>query len=236
MAGEMIQDIDEVLALKASAKSARDRRNWRAAIGDLEEALGLLQEHLPSDPAPTPSWLAAELADTYGIVGGVQRRWGLSLSPIDPDRQRHLSDSADAYDKGFRYEERLGPNEASTYNRINRLVGRVLLDPQVLQAGGDPNLDGELQKAEEIVTEQLRSIRQRDPWAYCDLGTIRLLRGKADALDAFHALDRLRPRPPTFVYESTLATIEQLSDAAGSIRPTLADAVNLLRRSVRYSS
>jgi hypothetical protein len=229
----MIKNVkDEVLGLKASAKTARDEKNWPDAMDDLNEALGLLKNHMPSDPAPTPGWLASELADTYGIVGGIQRRWGLSLSPTDPDRQSHLSKSVQAYDEGFRYEEKLGPNETSTYNRINRLVGRVLRDPQVLRADADLNLDGELQKAEELVTEQVHSIRQRDPWAYCDLGTIQLLRGKADALDALHALDRLRPRPQGFVYESTLDTLQELSNVAGSIRPALADAVNLLRRSV----
>jgi tetratricopeptide (TPR) repeat protein len=230
----MNQDRDEALALKASAKSARDDGNWREAIHYLDKALDLLRNDLPSDPALTPSRLASELADTYGIVGGVERRWGLSATGVD--RHGHLKASVAAYDDGFRYEQLLGPREASTYNRINRLVSRVLLDPRVLLADGDPTLDfdGELRKAEAILIEQLRTMRQRDPWAYCDLGMIRLLGGEAEALNAFHELDRLRPRPPEFVYKSVLDTIESLSEVAWRIRPGLADAVTLLQRSVRH--
>jgi len=227
----MTEDLDGVLALKASAKSARDDEDWSEAIEDLQEAIDLLQRRLPEPPAPVPSWLAAELADTYGIVGGVEKRWGLSLTGAD--RHRHLQASVAAYDQGFRYEHDLEANDASTYNRINRLVGRVLLEPGILQGeGADLDLDGELEKAETILTEQLRSMRQKDPWAYCDLGTIRLLRDKPDALATIHELDRLRP--PEFVYDSALATIEPLSEVASSYRPRLAEAVSLLRRSARY--
>jgi tetratricopeptide (TPR) repeat protein len=230
----MIQDRDEVLALKASAKSARDDGDWQEAIGYLDEALDLLRQHLPREPAMTPSRLASDLADTYGIIGGVERRWGLSST--GHDRRLHLSASVAAYDHGFRYEELLGPREASTYNRINRLVGRVLLDPRVLLADGDPTLDfdGELRRAEAVITDQLGTMRQRDPWAYCDLATIRLLRGEDDALATFQELDRLRPRPPEFVYRSVLDTLEPLSEVAWRIRPGLADAVNLLQRSVGH--
>ncbi len=228
----MVEDLDEVLALKASAKSARDDKEWEGAISDLEEAIDLLEERMPEVPTRAPSWLKAELADTYGMMGGIQRRWALLLN--GGDRQRHLAMSVAAYDEGFRYEQDLQPNDASTYNRINRLVGRVLLDPHVLQEDGDTasEVAEELRKAEEILTEQIGSARQKDPWGYCDLGTIRLLRGTPDALLTFYELDRLRP--PAFVYDSALATLEPLCEVASDLRPDLAQAVAQLRRSARY--
>jgi len=226
----VFEEFDEVLALKASSKSARDDGDWEGAIGDLEEAVDLLRGCAPDSLTRLPSRLASELADTYGLIGGVQKRWGLLLD--GEDRQRHLKESIAAYDKGFGYEKDLAPGDASTYNRTNRLVGRVLLDPHVLQGDRGARMDDELREAEETLTEQLKSVRRKDPWGYSDLGTIRLLRGSADALSVYDDLDRLRP--PAFVYESTLATLEPLSEVASALRPGLIQAVAQLRRSARF--
>lgn len=221
----MDEELDEVLALKASAKRARDQEYWDEAIGDLQEAISLLQARQDTAPPPWPSWLSADFADAYGLMGGVERRWGLSLGGAE--RERHLAASVAAYDKGFGYEEDLPPSEANTYNRVNRLVGRVLRDPDVLVAV--PGISAELEAAEEVLTKQIESVRQKDPWAYCDLGTIRLLLGKPDALPTFSELDRLRP--PAFVYDSTLATLEPLCEVAAAARPDVRQAVAQLRSS-----
>ena len=225
----VVDDLDEVRALKAGAKSARDDGDWDSAIADLSDAIDLLQDRL-KEPSAAPGWLKAELADTFGMVGGIEKRWGLELE--GEQRRRHLKASVDAYDMGFNYEQGLDPGDANTYNRINRLVGRVLLDKNVLR-GGDgaaPEFAEGLRKAEEIVTKEIETARQRDPWAYCDLGTVRLLRGKPDALSVFHDLERLRP--DSFVYESVLNTLQPLSDVASDLRPDLAIAVAQMRRSL----
>lgn len=227
----MVDDLDEVLALKASAKSARDDGDWEGAISDLEEAIHLLNR-MAETSTPMPSWLASELADTYGMIGGIHKRWGLLLDGAE--RQRHLKASLEAYDEGFRYEQDLQLNDANTYNRVNRLVGRVLLNPRVLQKDGDAASETaeELQKAEEILIEQIGSARQKDPWAHADLGTVQLLLDSPNALSALHALDRLRPQ--AFVYDSALTTLEPLCEVASDLRPNLAQAVAQLRRSARH--
>jgi hypothetical protein len=223
----MDENLDEVLALKASAKSARDDQDWGGAIGDLHEAISILSARKREAPFPLPSWLAAELADTYGLMGGIERRWGLTLS--NQERERHLKASVAAYDEGFAYEKGLPRNKANTYNRVNRLVGRVLLNPDVLEENGraDPDFFGELGQAEDILTKQIESVRQKDPWAYCDLGIIRLLLGKPDALVTFNELDRLRP--PAFVYDTTLTTLQPLYEVAADVRPDLGQVVDRLR-------
>jgi Tetratricopeptide Repeats-Sensor len=225
--------LDQVLALKASAKSARDDDDWEGAVSDLQEALDLLRDHMAEAPQPAPSGLASELADTYGLIGGIQRRWGLQLN--GEERERHLQESVAAYDEGFSYERDLPPNEANTYNRVNRLIGRVLLDAHVLEKDGDavPEFTDELRSAEEVLTQEIGSTRQKDPWAYCDLGTVQLLLGKPDALSTFHLLGRLRP--PAFVYDSTLASLQLLSEVASDLRPDMAQAIAQVRRSARYS-
>lgn len=226
----MVDEFDDVLALKASAKSARDHGDWMGAIGDLKEAVFLLQRRTPDPSTRLPSRLAAQFADTYGLIGGVQRRWGLQLD--GRARQQHLEESIAAYDQGFHYEKDLGLSDASTYNRVNRLVGQVLIDPHVLEGSRDATIENDLQQAEEILIEQFKPVRRKDPWAYFDLAVIRLLRGVPDALSVYNDLDRLRP--PAFVYESALATLEPLAEVASDLRPDLVPAIARLRRSARF--
>jgi len=227
----MPDDLDDVLALKASAKSARADKDWANAIEDLEEAVQLLRQDWPDAATRHRNVLASELADSYGMLGGIHRRWG--LSQMGADRQHHLKESTANYDQGFLYEKSLDASDASTYNRINRLVSRVLQDPNVLLADDPTGLDvkHELEQAEEIVIEQLESVRRKDPWAHCDLGVIHLLLGRPGALHSFHAIDRLHPKP--FVYESILDTLEPLSAVASKLRPELAEAVRIVRNSAR---
>lgn len=230
----MVEDLDRVVALKASAKSARNDEEWEEAISDLNEAVQLLNDRA-KESASMPSRLASDLADTYGMIGGIEKRWGLQM--VGADRRRHLTESVAAYDKGFRYEQGLGPKYANTYNRVNRIIGRVLLDPSVLGKGDSahPDISADLEEAEDVLNEQIESMgRRKDPWAYCDLGTVRLLRGEPDALAAFRKLEPLRP--PSFVYESTLATLQPLCEVASDLRPDLVLAVTQLQRSARYSN
>lgn len=228
----MVENLDQVLALKASAKSSRDYGDWDDAIHDLKDIIQLLDERAEESPS-MPSWLASEFADTYGMIGGIEKRWGLETH--GEERRDHLKESVAAYDMGFGYERDLEPNDANTYNRVNRIVGRVLLDPNVLgkDSGAILEIAEDLRMAEEVLTEQIGSGRKKDAWAYCDLGVVRLLRGKPDALAAFRDLDRLRP--PPFVYESAITTLEPLCEAASNLRPALVQAVTQLQRSARQS-
>jgi hypothetical protein len=225
-----------VVSAKARAKSARDDRDWQDAIDILSDWIDRVQDVKEQIAQHPIGRMEAELADLYGLVGGTQRRWGLESQ--GPDRDSHLAASVRAYDEGFRYEQTLKAKDASSYNRINRLVGRVLLDPSVLQAAetapAEVDMTHELGEAEEILTGQIASGRQGDPWAYCDLATVRLLRGTPDALATLQKLFDLRPL--TLVYESTLDTLEPLAQAAADIRPDLAAGVTQLRRATEYAS
>ena len=130
----MDEHLDRVRTLKAAAKSARDDQKWEEAISYLQDAITILKTRVPDASSPRPTWLASQLADTYGLMGGIERRWGLMLE--SQERQRHLEASLAAYNAGFAYEKGLQPSEENTYNRVNRLVGRVLLDPGVLEKDG----------------------------------------------------------------------------------------------------
>lgn len=119
----MVDILDEVLALKASAKSFRDDGDWEGALTDLQESIDLLLE-LKADVSPSAaSRLDSEFADTYGLIGGIKRRWALELD--GEERRRYLETSLAAYDEGFGYERNLRPTDANTYNRVNRLASIV---------------------------------------------------------------------------------------------------------------
>lgn len=95
-------------------------------------------------------------------------------------------------------------------------------------------LDEQIGIVEKMLEEQIGDgSRQKDPWAYADLGTVRLLRGKPDALAAYRELEQLRP--PKFVYDSTLTTLQPICEVASDLRPDLLQAVAQLRRSARHS-
>jgi hypothetical protein len=226
-------DLDEIRSLKAAAKSARVDKDWQSAIDELDEAIALLRDLLMEASGQSSVTLSSELADAFGMIGGIERRWGLELDGTE--RRLHLELSVAAYDEGFEHEQHLDPKHASTYNRINRLVGRVLMSPRALDGEGDTTTDvpEQLRIAADVLVEQLGSAREKDPWVYCDLGMIRLLLGRSDALLTYHELERLRP--PAFVFKSALETLRPLSEAASELRPDLPLAVAQLERAERYA-
>jgi hypothetical protein len=233
MSEQLEKTLEGVRSLKASAKSARDDGDWVDAVAVLHEAIAWLRDVRGSVALGFEERLDAELADTYGQIGGIERRWGLGST--GEDRRDHLRRSQDAYDCGFALEQNLETREASIYNRINRLVGRVLLHPEVLENAPVDDVDvlAELGVAEVILDDHIAGPRRQDPWAFCDVGTIRLLRG-TDYQPVVRALERLQP--PRFVYESWLSTLRPLSEVASTIRPGLLDVVRQVERAARYGN
>jgi hypothetical protein len=177
----------------------------------------------------TRARMTSELADSFGMMGGIERRWG--LEEHGHQRRRHLEASAAAYDSGFDIEAELATGAATTYNRINRLVGQVLLDPQRL-AGAE--LARGLADAQQIVADQLSGARAKEPWAFADLVTIKLLRGDGSWATSLTRLDELKP--PVEVYESMLTTLRPLAESASVVRPDLTAAVDRVQRSARNAS
>ena len=179
--------------------------------------------------------LASELADSYGMIGGIERRWGLSLDGTD--RQRHLEHSCGRVRPGFSHEQDLDPHVASTYNRINRLVGRVLLNPHVLDDTTTSCLDvtEELGKAHEILVEQLRSARREG-----SMGVLRSCPDPAPPRRARRAVDLLRARTAYVLRSSSMRVRSRRSSRCRrwhrDLRTDLPTAVAQLQRAARYAA
>ncbi len=210
--------------LKTRAKNRRDLglRGYPRAVTILDQAIAKLREQIgTTSTGGSRSQLASELADCYGIQGGIQRRWGLELAGGAQDedhRLEHLAASVEAYDKGYAFESAKEFGIVNSYNLVNRLISRILYDPRVLfdpaVATSPPNVEvldvsAKLQEAEEIVRKQLRLERRGDVWALSDLALLRLLLDRDDADSSYG--DFTAASPPDFAYGSAIDTLEELS-------------------------
>jgi len=178
--------------LKDLAREQRDRGDFKGAIRTLKEAI---------DRA------GAELADLHGIMGGTQRQQG------------DLTAAASAYDAGFHLDERY--HAASSYNALNRLLTRVLLEPRSLmnpdllrvnQNLEFVNVRQALSEFQKQLERQVKDKRSHDFWCAGDLIVAAALngdlRGAARAVKRFDACS-----PPAFArdaYRNTLAALAQL--------------------------
>jgi hypothetical protein len=204
-------------ALKALAENKPElaNKNFDAARAAINKAI----DHLKTLGAPDPDstvraseveiTIAEQFADCWGILGGVYRAQG----------NEYLSAAKDAYDEGNKYESSARFNILSTYNRVNRLVVRILIDPFLLS---DPppvvdDMPGSVKKTmRELLSEtdteierQLGAGRSDRVWAIADQIMVRLL-GDSPKVDiALNDLDESAGNK-TFVYDSTLKVIRDL--------------------------
>jgi hypothetical protein len=238
--------IQRIRELKTEAKNRRDRglRRYPRAVELLHDAIQLGKADLDAiepgkaDPAGSSATevqaqLAVELADCHGLLGGVERRWALE-GPAE-DRAAHLLASISAYDDGCKLEADERHGIVNSYNRVNRLLVRLLLQPELLGSRGTVDLGGgtdpldvreELAATATAIADQLAGPRRGDHWAMADLALIQVLLDQADAVTAYARFNAASP--PDYVYTSVLAGLRPLADLPLSSAPTLRNAVRSL--------
>ena len=194
--------------LKTQAKNRRDLGRWERAAVLLKQAIDLAEEEYRSTKAD--EWrttMASELADCWGMIGGVQRRWAFDSS--DPnERNKHLDLSIEAYDKGYFYEQKSSSDRSSTYNMLNRLLVRLLRDSSMLTADpreGTMDVRAELEK----VAQRIGGGAPDNVWTAADMALLNVLLQRQDAASAFAAFEHLKP--PDFARQSALDVIAPLA-------------------------
>jgi hypothetical protein len=212
--------IQRIRELKTEAKNRRDRglRGYPRAVELLNDAIRLGKTQLAgSSSAEVQAQLAVELADCHGLLGGVERRW--ALEGPEEDRAAHLLASISAYDDGCRLEDDKRCGIVNSYNRVNRLLVRLLLQPECLDLGGTVDLGAgtvaldvrqELAATATALAAQLVGPRRGDHWAMADLALIQVLLDQADAVTAYAGFNAASP--PDYVYTSVLAGLRPLAD------------------------
>jgi tetratricopeptide (TPR) repeat protein len=201
---EALEAIKEGDNEQAAEEFESAREAIRVAIRRLED-LGVPDLSSPRRASEAEITIAEQLADCWGVLGGVYRS------------EANLNEARNAYDEGYKYESSKRFNILSTYNRLNRLVVRILQNPDLLSESSSQVVDIEepatmrqlLRETDEEIERQLREGRRDRPWALADLAMVRLL-GRLDTFDlALNALDASSANDP-FPYDSMLKVIREL--------------------------
>lgn len=190
------------------------RMAFEKSRGAIKEALRYLQELGAPDPevgaegSESETEVAKQLADCWGVLGGVWRAQG------------ELASAREAYDKGYRYESSRRFNILATYNRVNRLIVRILQNPELLadppplitdmeehERKTMPELLGE---AAEEIKRQMHAGRQDKAWAAADLAMVRLLGGLRGVDIALNDLEESSVNDP-FPKHSMLKVLRELA-------------------------
>jgi len=200
----------------------------------LTEAIGIASAELNgSNLGELRGEMAKELADCYGLMGGVQRRWADESS--GDERWARLKLSIAAYDEGFRFESDEQYRIANSYNLVNRLLVRLVLHYGQLAAEGkivigsaDPPVDltGKLDEAAAEIRKQLAGPRHGDYWAMADLALIDVILGRSPAAVAY--ADFFGASPPDFAYVSAIGALRPLAELPMPRATALGEAMNLL--------
>jgi hypothetical protein len=196
------QDDRRTARKKETPRAERDekfeaaRMKFQEAIDSLERGLRTIRRQ-QTGYTPDVCRVLESLSQSYGSLGGTWRDAG--------DRER----ARDLYDKGNEYEEERRRNCAAkdTYNMLQRLVIRILIDPTLLE---QPEMKADLN----AVREEIKRTKREDSWALADLALAGFLYGdEADAviaeLDAVIADLEQRKAEATF-YESAHTVVATL--------------------------
>jgi tetratricopeptide (TPR) repeat protein len=165
----------------------RDIGDIEAAIVSMDRAIACLQsgDSGGTDDADSRR-LRSELADCWGIKGGILRRAG------------RLDEALQAYKAGLSFET------DDSYNLTNALTLELVIAPGRLR-----DLEQRIADARAEVERQV-PLRANQWWAWADLGLLELLSGREDrALAAYSHFAAAGARASD--YDSTISVLEQLS-------------------------
>lgn len=230
----MTEALDDIKRLKTQAKNRRDRGQYDRAVRVLKEAISRGEKAKSETKSETSDWkgLTAELADCYGIMGGVYRRWALQTGS-STERSEYLRQSFLAYDEGYRLDSDPRYGSASSYNMLNRLISMIFLQPRLLSSSQE--VETELAKQSSKLRQDLQETRKfikkfeapHDYWALADLALLDLFLDAADPVRAYASFNA--ESPPDFAYESALSVLVPLSQLELPMSSHLAEAVTLLK-------
>lgn len=217
-------------AMKDINRATRDGKNIdfkrlrEMALPNLEEATKILEtDYKETKDDKDKDELSTELADCYGIMGGVYRRLS---EDRDSDVKANLEKALKMYKKGCEYAV------DSSYNLSNLVVIPILIDPENLERE-QANIEDGIVRIKELTRRE----KKYDWWAWTDLGLFDLLRNDYPAaIVAYKQATQLGPS--SLNYKSTLSVLEQLqrtlngskSPTATSVTQSIGDIIDFLKR------
>ena len=226
--------IEQIREIKTEAKNLRDLgiEGYEDAVAALQSAIKLATDALAeANVQDIARQMAKELADCFGMVGGVQRRWAIEGDAAA--RFEHLAQSCKAYDAGWRYEWNEKYDIRASYNLVNRLTGRLLIRPDLLRlddtvdlGGGIPPLHLPHELADAMARIKQHLAKKGNLWAEADLALLKVLLGDADVAAAYAPFYTMSP--PGYAYTSALDGLRPLAASALETAAALKAAVAML--------
>lgn len=207
----MTNTIDQVKRLKLDAKADRDFEDYGEAIEKIKRAVKLLEIEIPTAQPEYRQELERQLADCYGIWGGLLRR------------MEDFNASIAKYKEGLKYET------DDSYNLSNSIVVSIILDPTQLETQRE-NIRSGIQ----TVQQQVEGPRKSQWWAWADLGLFQLLVGEWDAaIRAYAEFDNAGARAAD--YDSHIAVLNDLKTSfekhdRNEIKALIEKAIDYLNR------
>jgi tetratricopeptide (TPR) repeat protein len=208
----MIEEKLEALrALKKEATVLRNLGEFDGALSMLDEVIGeleKLQAEQDIDPADATK-VRVEMADTWGMKGGVYRRFE------DPLKN---AEALAAYKQGRKIEQIDGK---STYNLTNTITLRITLGET---SPTDSEMRDDLQIAIADLERKTEGARDDEWWAWSDLGQFYLL------LDEFSKARRCYERahntgPTKGEYKRHTFILKELASATEKEAPEVAKKI-----------
>jgi hypothetical protein len=225
---------DAIVDLKTKAKNRRDLGRYDRAVSFVEQAIALARKDFTIPELR--SKIASELADCYGLLGGIERRWALVPNAPEGQPEDHIRKSVRAYDEAWSLESG-DYGVASSYGMVNRLVSRILADPQALSSGHVTDLGQGIEPVEvrpelEKTRGTIESSKRSDYWAAADLALVKLLLGVEDPAAVYAAFNE--KSPPDYAYNSVLDVLRPLTEVDLPGKAALVEAVTLLEARLRH--
>ena len=188
--------LDEFLALKLRATALRKSGELELAQGTLDlviNGLKAIEIEKPDDKKFTAR-IRAELADTYGMRGGVKRR------------RNDLTSALADYKLGLESEER---SAQSTYNLGNVITLSIILGEA---SPDDAAMKADIANAIQRLERQTQSSRGDEWWAFSDLGQFHLLQRDFASAQICYSRGR-RTGPTREEYQRHIDVLVELTTA-----------------------
>jgi len=205
--------------------AATKKQDFEGAVKFFARAVERLKPYVPLESTglgaltALEKQVASQLADCYGSLGGALRR------------NKEYVDSVQAYDNGFDIESNERFGIVNSYNRVQRLVARILahdglLDsPESLKQLPVPenkNVFSELVAAEQVIKGQLDGPRHGDRWAMADQAMTSLLIGDYEGADsAWKRFEDSKPSPEAYKANRDVIDLLRYKFSEGKMRTEL---------------
>lgn len=198
-------ELEAVRALKSKATAERNRGRLDRAQQRLDDATAILKTLLSDGKLADreAQQVRGELADTFGMKGGVFRRMS------------DLPAALKAYSEGLVLERQVG---SSTYNLGNVIALSIAVEGASPE---DAKMREYLAQAIKVLENDVHGPRRDEWWAWADLAQFYLLDGKPDKARESYVNGRLQAGPSKDEVNRHVTVLRELAEQTAVTAPSV---------------